>query len=288
VRLRRPAPKRRERPRKADSKRPPAARASRGAEQARQVGEGFVRALVTGLGEVLAIGREMLAIPAAMALGLAERMGLVVLAGWRWLRPWLERGLVLAWRGTVIAEREVTPRRMLAGVLLVAAVVLAVAQFLDYREVRAGVPAYSDVETVAPPPAVEGSRETTGSAHAYAPLLLAAATVALVLLAAGGRWRVARLLIFVGVAVVAISVLVDAPQGLDEGAVAVQFSGAEARLLGPFWAQLASGVVIAVGGLLFALQLRSRRATRRRPARAGRPRPSAAPIGETRIQGAGS
>ncbi len=40
---------------------------------------------------------------------------------------------------------------------------------------RAGVPAYADVEQVAPPPTVSGSKETAGSAHLYVLLLAAIA-----------------------------------------------------------------------------------------------------------------
>lgn len=250
------------------------------------------RPLAAGLAEVLAIGREMLAIPAAMALGLAERLGMLVLAAWRLLRPLLLAALALARRALALAERVLTPARAIAAVAVAAAVLLAVAQFVDYREVRAGVPAYAEVEAIAPPPQVSGSAHTAGSAHAYLPLLVSIATVAIVALAMAGRWRLARVLLFLGAAVVALSLLVDAPNGLDEGVVAIQFEGAEARLLGAFWVQLSAAAVIALCGPLLALSLPpahagargGRRASRQRDRSTGR-RPR---IGGSGVQGASS
>ena len=113
--------------------------------------------ILAGLAEVAAIGREMLAIPASMALGLAERLGLAILAVLRFLRPIALAALALARRGIDFAARELTPARAIGAVALAACVLLAASQFLDYREVRAGVPAYAEVEQVAPPPQVSGT-----------------------------------------------------------------------------------------------------------------------------------
>jgi hypothetical protein len=257
------------------SARPPRRRSAGGVpDPVKRIAKPFA----TGLAEVLAIAREMLAIPAAIALGLAERLGLVVLAAWRIALPVLEAALRQGRRALAVAEREVTPARAVAAVLIAAAVLLAIAQFVDYREVRAGVPAYSGVENVAPPPQVAGTTEQTGSAHVFLPLLVSVATVAVVALAMSGRWRLPRLLVVLGVAVVALSLLVDMPQGLDEGQVAVQFEGAEASLLSGFWVQLMAGAVIALCGPLLALALgpdaarRRRRAPRRARRERGRPR----------------
>ena len=121
---------------------------------------------------------------------------------------------------------------------LAAAVLLAVSQFLDYREVRAGVPAYAGVEAVAPAAAGRRARaETAGSAHAYVLRRWPRSRRVLVVLAMLGRWRLARLLLFrrAGRAV-AIAVLIDAPDGLDEGATAIAVRGRRGaparRLLG--------------------------------------------------------
>ena len=64
-------------------------------------------------------------------------------------------------------------------------------------------------------------------------------------------------------AVILISLLVDAPQGLREGSVAIDYQGAKAILLGGFWVQLCSAITLAFVGPLLAAQLRSERATRR-------------------------
>ena len=148
-------------------------RPSTGPERRRR--EGASQPLAQGLAEVLAIAREMLAIPAAMALGLAERLGLAILAVLRFLTPIVLAALRLAGRAIDVAARALTPARAVAAVALAAAVLLAVSQFLDYREVRAGVPAYAEVEEVAPPPTVSGTAETAGSAHAYVLVLAALA-----------------------------------------------------------------------------------------------------------------
>src|SRR5215208_6331086 len=140
-------------------------RADEGVRKARESRAGKAAGpLLTGLAEVLAIAREMLAIPLAMILGLAERLGDVVLAVWRQLvRPLLVALLGLIRRALNVAEREVTPSRAVAAVAIAAAVLLAISQFAEYREVRAGVPAYAEVESVAPPPTVSGSVEVEGA-----------------------------------------------------------------------------------------------------------------------------
>lgn len=245
--------------------------------------------VLTGLAEVLAIAREMVAIPLAMILGLAERIGDLVLAAWRLLRPVLVALLALLRRLLRVAEREVTPARAVAAVAIGAAVLLAVSQFAEYREVRAGVPAYAEVQTVAPPPTVSGSTDDAGSAHLYLPLLASVATVVLVVLAMRGRWRLARVLFFIGVAVVLLSVLVDVPQGLDEGHFAVEFEGAEARLLGGFWVQVMAGAVIAICGPLLAATLRPASAAARRPTPASRRSERRRPrLGGSGVEGARS
>jgi len=238
--------------------------------------------LAAGLGEVLAIGREMLAIPASIALGLAERLGLGILAVLRFGRPIALAALRTAKRGIDIAATELTPARAIAAAALAAALFLCVSQFLDYREVRAGVPAYADVEQVAPAPRVEGTAHDTGSAHGYALVLVGLGAGALTVLSMLGRWRLARLLFPLGLAAVAVAILIDVPAGLDEGMTAVEFEGAEARLLGPFWVQLASAAVIALCGPMLALQLRPGGA-RRAP---GGARERRGAIGGSRVQGA--
>jgi hypothetical protein len=237
---------------------------------------------------VLVIGREMLAIPASIALGLAERLGLAILAVLRFLRPAALTALGLARSVLSWAAKELTPARAAAGVALAACVLLAISQFLEYREVRAGVPASAELEQIAPPPQVSGTARSAGSAHAYALLVVALASGAIVVLSMLGRWRLARLLLPLGLLAVAVAVFIDAPAGLDEGATAIQFEGAEARLLGPFWVQVAAAAVIAACGPLLALFLRPQRAPRAsRAGRVRRPRRRAA-LGGSPVQGAGT
>jgi hypothetical protein len=104
-------------------------------------------------------------------------------------------------------------------------------------------------------------------------LVIAAASLLVLAAAVARNWRLARLLIFLGSGVVAISLAVDAPQGLREGTAGIAFQGAKATLLGSFWAQLFSGVTLIVVGPILALQLRAQRDAnrnrrRRRPRRA--------------------
>ena len=228
----------------------------------------------------------MIAIPAGFALALAERLGLIILAILRWLRPIALAALAYAKRAIAFLAREITPARAIAAVALAASILLAISQFVDYRDVQAGVPAYADVELVAPPPTVSGSQETAGSAHLYVLLLGAIAAAAIVVLSMLGRWRLARLLFPIGLVGLLIVVLVDAPSGLDEGILATQFQGAEARLLGAFWVEVTACAVIALCGPLLALALRPQRT---------RPKATASPrrrrrlsFGRGRVQGAQS
>jgi hypothetical protein len=258
---------------------------SAGAQTTAKVG----RVALAGGAELVAIAREMLRIPAALWMRIAERAGALTLAAWRVVWPLLLAGVRVLRAILRIAEVQITPARGTAAVLAVAIGVLAVSQFIDYREVRAGVPDYAGVEGVAPAPVIPGSTETTGSAHAYVMLLIAAAAFALLVMAMRGRWRMARLLAPLGLAVIAISVLVDAPKGLDEGVTAVQFEGAEADLLAGFWTQLVAGAVIAVIGPVLALNLsRGRRPAEARRERRARWRAQAGRVRRSRVEGAGT
>jgi hypothetical protein len=222
-------------------------------------------ALWKGVLEVYAIAREMLSIAGIVALRVAERIGNFELLV-------LRRALIPAWTALVafgaaavrLGAREITPVRAVTAVSLVAIAVLAASQFTEYREVRAGVNAYQDVDEVVGAPAVPGSSRDTGSAHAYVVLALAVAAAVLLAMALRGRWRMARLLAVVGALTVLISVFIDAPKGLDEGPAAAQaFTNEQARLLAGFWAQLSAGVVLLVTGPLLAFDLDPVRARRR-------------------------
>jgi len=95
------------------------------------------------------------------------------------------------------------------------------------------------------------------------------------LLALRGRWRMARIIPVLAALAIAVSLLLDARRGLDEGAAAVAYQGAEAVLIEGFWVQLASASVLVITGMLLAhyARLSSAPARRRRPTGDGRERP---------------
>lgn len=237
--------------------------------------EALARTLLSALVDLVSIVRELLAWSARLWLGAAEVAGEIVLSAWKAaVLPPLELGLRGLRAGLRFGERQVTPARGLTVVALAAAITLGASQFSDYRAVEIGAPSYSGVENVASAP--ELGRTSPRSAHGVTVLAIAIAALFVTAFAVGGRWRLARLLTVFGVAVILISLLVDARQGLREGLAATTYEGAQATLLGGFWAQLCSGVTLAVSGPLLAVHLRGERATRRAHPRRGLGRPGAA------------
>ena len=103
-------------------------------------------------------------------------------------------------------------------------------------------------------------------------LVVAGASIAVTMLAFAGRWRLARALVVLGGIAVAITLVGDRPAGLDEGALAIEFEGVHATLLGGFWAELAAAAVIALAGPLLAAYLRVAQAPARRARRRARGR----------------
>jgi len=159
------------------------------------------------------------------------------------------------------AERTLTPARALALVALAAVICLGASQFGDYRAVEVGAPQYRGVESIAQAP--ELAQRSPRSAHGAWVLAIAVGALLVLGLAVTRNGRLARLLVFLGAAVVVISLAVDAPPGLREGTVGIAYEGADAVLLGPFWVQLFSGVTLMVVGPLLAVELRTDRSTRR-------------------------
>jgi hypothetical protein len=138
---------------------------------------------------------------------------------------------------------------MLAVVALVAIGALVAAQWRDYSAVSVGVDAYSgDVGAVAPPPEV--SSVPAHDAHGWVMLAIAALGVLAVLGAITKRRRLAIWLVPLGIVVIAISLGIDAPKGLDEGDAAVAYESASASLLSGFWLQIAAGAVLIACGLM--------------------------------------
>jgi hypothetical protein len=149
-------------------------------------------------------------------------------------------------------------------VALAATICLGASQFGDYRAVEVGAPQYRG-DTIAQAPELQHRSPRT--AHGVAVVLIAVGSGLVLALAVARNRRLARMLVFPGAAVIAISVLVDAPKGLREGSVGIAYQGANAVLLGPFWVQLACGVTLMVVGPLLAVELGERGARRSRRAR---------------------
>jgi hypothetical protein len=231
--------------------------------------------VLSALADVVAIFREILVWPGRLWLGAAEVAGELVLSAWEAaVLPLLELGLRAMRAALRVAERTVTPGRGLVVVALAATISLGASQFSDYRAVEVGAPSYKAVENVAPAPQVD--RQSPRSAHGVIVFVIAVAALFVTVFAVGRNWRLARLLIFLGAAVILICLLVDAPEGLREGSAALDYEGAKATLLGGFWVQLWSAVTLALVGPLLATQLRSERAARHPYAAPGLDRPSVA------------
>jgi hypothetical protein len=151
--------------------------------------------------------------------------------------------------------RVVTPVRAIAAVAAGAAVALGASQFADYRGVAVGAPQYSgEVGATAPAPLTE--LETAGSAHLYVLLGLAGVALYLIWATARGHWRLGRAIGLVGLAGIAVSLLIDAPQGLDAGRAGVAYYGTDAQLIEGFWAQLSASAALVLCGPLLGRYVR--------------------------------
>ena len=210
------------------------------------VGRGAAATAAGIAGELLAIAGEMLRIPAALYMRAAEAAGALTLRAWQLVRPWLLELWRLGRQAVRWAEREVTPARAAIAVAAGLGVLLVASQFIDYRTISISTDQYTGVSAVAPPPEVDGAAVDAGSAHAWLGVPLGLAAIVVAAACATGRPRLAWLLAPIGFLTIAISLIVDAPKGLDEGEAAVAYEGAEAMLLGGFWAQLACGALLLV------------------------------------------
>lgn len=156
-------------------------------------------------------------------------------------------------RALAVLERALTPRRALVAAAGLAAVLLAVSQFTDFRATGIGQPGYSGIEDVTNAPRVD-VRNPIGS---HSVLLLIAVAVALAGLAGlvrTGRRRFALLVAGSGLATVVVALAIDLPSGLDTGDAALSYSGVTAILLSGFWLELAAGAVLCATGLLLWLE----------------------------------
>jgi hypothetical protein len=163
-------------------------------------------------------------------------------------RLW-RRGSTAAVRAATRSSAVLTPQRAICGVILASAICLIVSQFVAYRSVEIGQPAYAGLAAARPP---RVGVETAGQAHSYLliPIALLAA-VAAVLALRPGRRGLGRAVIGLGLLSIALILLVDMPAGLDAGAQASRFAGATAVLDEGFYAQLAAATGLVIGGLLY-------------------------------------
>lgn len=149
-------------------------------------------------------------------------------------------------RAATVASRVVTPDRAAAAVLVAVGTLLVASQFIDYRGVEVGQPGYTGLPAAAEAPTVEV--RTAGEAHSYLLVPLGALAAALGLLALRRERRGVGLVVAaLGLLSLAVILLVDLPNGLDEGAQTSRFAGASAVLEDGFYAELA-----AAGGMVFA------------------------------------
>ena len=185
----------------------------------------------------------------------------------------LGRAAAASVRGTTRASAVVTPPRAICAVILASAACLVVSQFVTYSSVEIGTSAYAGLPAAAPP---KVGGETAGEAHAYLmiPIALLAAIAAGAALKTGRR-GLGRIVFLLGLAAVALTLLVDLPAGLDAGAQTSRFAGAKAVLEEGFYAQLAAAAGLLIGGLLYyarPCRIRTNSSGRAASARRRRPR----------------
>jgi hypothetical protein len=161
------------------------------------------------------------------------------------------RGGRAAARWATRASAVVTPDRAIATVAVLAAACLVASQFIDYRAVEVGQPGYANLPgTAAPVPTVDA--KTAGAAHAF--LLVPLALLAAGLTVWGVRTKRRGLGLGVaalGLACVAVILLVDLPAGLDASSQSSRFAGAKAVLQDGFYAELAAAGGLVLCGLLY-------------------------------------
>ena len=210
------------------------------------------RFLVAAWPRLAAVGRRAraLALAALRRLGrLLRPLAVLVLRALGLLERALLRLAGLARRAARRVWAAVTLHRVACAAILAAAGCLLAAQFLDYRAVEVGGPAYAGLPGASAPTV---AARTAGQAHAWllVPLALLAGGLALAALRDERRRRLGRLVFALGAIALAVVLLVDLPAGRDLGPYASRFSGARAVLYSPFYMELAAAVGLMLGGLL--------------------------------------
>jgi hypothetical protein len=188
----------------------------------------------------------------------------------------IRRVCTLLVRAATAASRVITPARAAALVLVATGALLVASQFIDYRAVEIGQPGYAglaELSDAAKAPTVEA--RTAGAAHSYLLVPVGALAALLGLLALRrDRRRVGLLVALLGLVSLAVILLVDLPNGLDEGTQTSRFSGASAVLQDGFFAELAAaGGMVFAGVLYYARPCLIRISSSGRAARARRRRP---------------
>lgn len=164
----------------------------------------------------------------------------------------LRRGGAAAARAASAGSRVLTPRRAAGAAIVVAGLLLVASQFIDYRAVEIGRPGYTGLPGVAAPPTVDS--RTAGAAHAYLLVPVGLLAAALGAFAGAGRRprpRLGLLVAALGLASLALILLVDRPDGLALGAQANRFAGASAVLEDGYYAELAAAAALLSCGLLY-------------------------------------
>jgi hypothetical protein len=251
------------------SKRP--ARWSRGIDRAaNRALERTHPALVRGIHHARAAAGRV----AALAAPLLRPTGVLLFRGIARGEAWVRRSAVAAGRLATRASAVLTPHRAIAAVTVATGACLIASQFLDYRAVEIGQPGYAGLANVAHPPTVDV--RTAGDAHSYLLVPLGLITIALGARAAGReRRRLGLAVAALGLAAIAVILLIDLPNGLDEGAQTSRFAGAEAVLEDGFYAELAAASGLVLAGLLYyarPCRIRTNSSGRAASARRRRPR----------------
>ena len=196
----------------------------------------------------------------------------------------VRRTCALGVRAATAASGVITPARAAAMVLIAAGSLLVASQFIDYRAVEIGQPGYAGLPDVAAVPTT--GEKTAGAAHLY--LLVPVGLLVMAIGALALRREAKRLGLLVaalGLLSLALILLVDLPNGLDEGAQSSRFAGTSAVLQDGFYAELAAAGAMVLAGLLYYarpcririnLSGRAASARRRRPRRRASSRARAA------------
>jgi hypothetical protein len=211
---------------------------------------------------------------AALAAPLLRPTGVILFRGIARGEAWVRRSAAAAGRLATRASAVLTPHRAIAAVIVATGACLIASQFLDYRAVEIGQPGYAGLTNVAHPPTVDV--RTAGDAHSYLLVPLGLITIALGARAAGHeRRRLGLAVAALGLAAMAVILLIDLPNGLDEGAQTSRFAGAEAVLEDGFYAELAAASGLVLAGLLYyarPCRIRTNSSGRAASARRRRPR----------------